>query len=65
MRFNMMSLVGEWAGFEIEGLSQRILEMNHFGENLPTKYLHPHSTYWWRRLRNEIEKMRAEEIHVP
>jgi len=52
-------------GFEIEGLSQRILEMNRFGEKLPTKYLHPHSTYWWRRLRNEIEKMRAEEIHVP
>ena len=65
VRFNMMSLLGEWAGFEIAGLSQRILETNRFSKKLPVKYLHPHSGYWWSRLCTEIEQLRDEGIRVP
>ena len=58
VRFNLFSLAGEWIGFELEWLSQRILKTNRFGKRLPIEYFHPHSAYWWRRLAAEIERLR-------
>ena len=60
VRFNLMSVAGEWTGFEIGSLSQRILKTNHFGQRLPIKYLHPHSSYWWNKLHAEIKRTRNE-----
>jgi hypothetical protein len=60
VRFNLSSIAGEWAGFDIEWLAQRILETNRFGKKLPAKRIHPESNDWWKRLRAEIERRRAD-----
>ena len=59
VRFNLFSVAGEWAGFELEWLAQRILKTNRFGKKLPIKYFRPQSAYWWRRLAAEIERVRS------
>jgi len=60
LRFNLRSIAGEWSGFETGWLSQRILSTNRFGRRLPIKYLHPSESSWWRKLRDEIERVRNE-----
>jgi hypothetical protein len=37
VRFNLQSIAGEWTGFEIGWLSQRILETHRFGRKPPLK----------------------------
>ena len=60
VRFNLLSIAGEWAGFEIEWLSQRILKTNRFGRKLPVKFWRPRADYWWKKLRSGIERERRE-----
>ena len=63
VQFNLMSLAGEWTGFEIEWLSQRILKTSHFGRRLPIKYLHLYSWFWWKRLRAGIERVQNTSLN--
>ena len=60
VRFNMYSMAGEWAGFDIDWLAQRIIEVNRFGKRLPAQFLHPHSGLWWQRLSSEIQQMKKK-----
>jgi len=60
VRSNLRGLAGEWTGFEIEELAQRIRKRNRFGSRLPIKVLHPVNT-WWEKLRREIETRRGQE----
>jgi len=48
----------EWAGFEIEWLSKRIIQKNRFGKRLPIKLIHAYSNFWWKRLQNGIKNAR-------
>jgi hypothetical protein len=59
VQFNLRSIAGEWAGFEIEWLSRRILATNRFGCALPAQWLDPESRKWWNKLRGEVERIRA------
>jgi hypothetical protein len=58
LRFNLLSLAGEWAGFEINWLSDRILKTNCFGCPLPIKAFRPGINSWWENLRREIVRLR-------
>ena len=58
--FNLMSVAGEWKGFNIDWLSQRILKSNRYGRRLPIKYFHRYATSWWIKLHDEIDRMRNE-----
>lgn len=58
VRFNLFSVAGEWAGFDIDWLAQRIVRVHRFGKRLPTKVLHPHSALWWQRLSSEVRRMK-------
>lgn len=60
--FNLAMLPApEWAGFELEWLTARVLKKHRFGRRLPWKFLHPYSASWWRRLRVEIECRRQPQ----
>src|SRR5579864_9030929 len=54
VQFNLRSIAGEWAGFEIEWLTQRILARHRFGKRLPIRLIHVQATHWWKRLANGI-----------
>ena len=56
LRFNMKSVAGEWKGFEVGWLSERILATHRFGRSLPIPFLHPEENRWWRLLSEEIER---------
>ena len=56
---NLWSPVGEWAGFELDGLAKLILERNRFGRALPLRILHPDATQWWEKLAAEIARIRT------
>jgi hypothetical protein len=56
--FNMWSIAGEWAGFDVEWLVQRILKKSRFGKPLPNVYLRPQARNWWKRLAGSIEAKR-------
>jgi hypothetical protein len=58
---NLSSVAGEWAGFDIEWLSRRILEKHRFGKRLPIESLHGDSNRWWTRLRAEIRRARPSD----
>ena len=60
VKFNLLSVAGEWRGFEIGWLSQRILQEHRFGRRLPIKLLHPDSKLWWLKLLAEIERVRKK-----
>jgi len=62
VRFNLFSLAGEWAGFDIDWLAQRIIDCHRFGKRLPRRYLHPHSSFWWRRLSSEIQRVKIKSL---
>lgn len=64
VRFNIFSLAGEWAGFDPEWLSKRILNVHRFGEALPRKVFHPYSGMWWDRLSSEINQVENERRHA-
>lgn len=57
---NLRSIAGEWAGFDIDWLSQRILKTHRFGRRLPVRALHSDDNAWWTKLRAEIERIRQE-----
>jgi hypothetical protein len=49
---NLMLLPApEWAGFDMDWLSKRILERHRFGKRLPLKWLDPYANAWWWKLR--------------
>ena len=49
--FNLMLYPApEWAGFEIEWLTNRVLKKHRFGKSLTTKWLTPYSNRWWKKL---------------
>lgn len=57
VQFNLWSGVApEWAGFQIEWLSQRILQVHRFGRPSLWRFFYPRASYWWIRLREEIER---------
>ena len=56
VEFNLHSLAGEWAGFEIAWLTQRILATHRFGKRLPGRYVDGQATYWWKRLADCIRR---------
>ena len=59
VKFNMWMLPApEWAGFEIEWLTERILKKHRYSRKLPTKWLHPYSRSWWKRLESAILRAR-------
>jgi hypothetical protein len=60
VRLNLMSIAGEWRGFEIGWLSRQIQKTNRHGRSLPIQCFHPHSSFWWRKLSDEIERMRDQ-----
>jgi hypothetical protein len=62
VRFNLVSLAGEWAGFDIDWLAQRIIDGHCYGKRLPRKYLHPHSSLWWHRLSSEIKRVETKSL---
>src|SRR5579872_3970168 len=55
VRFNLWSVAGEWAGFELNWLSARILRKHRFGRT-PEKLLDPYANRWWTKLAGEIER---------
>jgi hypothetical protein len=59
VRFNLRSVAGEWRGFEIGWLSERILETHRFGHRLPFRFLHRQDNAWLKRLKFAIEQMRT------
>ena len=64
VRFNIFSLAGEWAGFDPEWLSKRILNVPRFGKALSRKVFHPYSGMWWDRLSSEINQVENERRHA-
>jgi hypothetical protein len=60
VRFNLLSVAGAWTGFETGWLSKRVLSANRYGRRLPIGFLHPHSSFWWKKLRDEIERVRKD-----
>lgn len=58
--FNMWSVAGEWAGFEIDGLSARILEKSRFGRRLPIRIFRKNARDWWRRLEGALAERRGQ-----
>lgn len=59
VRFNLFSVAGGWAGFQIDWLTQRILDTHRFGKTLPRAYFHPYSGFWWQRLSSEIVRAKG------
>jgi len=59
VRFNLKLVAGQWTGFEIGWLSQRILETHRFGRRLPLRFLHRGESAWLNRLTTAIERMRT------
>ncbi|MHB8138051.1 MAG: DUF7079 family protein [Smithellaceae bacterium] len=60
VKFNMLMLPApEWAGFEINWLTNRILKKHRFGKKLPVKWLHPYSNSWWKKLSVAIVKAKT------
>ncbi|WP_133162246.1 DUF7079 family protein [Hyphococcus luteus] len=59
--FNLWGIAGEWAGFEIDWLSERILKKNRFGRPLPLRQLRPHASHWWGRLKSAVSARRDSE----
>ncbi len=57
--FNLFDIAGEWAGFEINWLSKRILRKHRYAKSIPVKFLDPHSNRWWKKLAAEIERIRS------
>jgi len=58
--FNLLFLPApEWAGFDIEWLSKRIIRKNRFGKRLPIKLIYWYSDFWWKKLRNGIKNVRG------
>ncbi len=60
--FNLWDIAGEWAGFEIDWLSARILEKNRFGRPLPFRHLRPQASSWWRRLKGAVSAKRESDM---
>jgi len=58
VEFNLKSVAGEWTGFEIEWLVERILKTHHFGRPLPVLPFDRYASAWWEKLRPEIERAR-------
>ena len=58
--FNLWMLPApEWAGFEIEWLTARILRRSRFGRRLPRPWLHPNAARWWRQIEAAIRQLRG------
>lgn len=57
--FNLLMLPApEWAGFEIEWLTQRILKTHRFGRRVRLSWLRPYAQAWWRKLQAEVLAIR-------
>lgn len=48
----------EWAGFDLDWLTTRILQTHRYGRPLPWRWLRPHARGWWEALRVLIEALR-------
>lgn len=58
--FNLGSGVApEWAGFQLEWLTDRILKTHKFGKTLPTKLFCRYAYKWWSMLEAKIARERA------
>ena len=62
VQLNLHSVAGQWAGFERNWLSERILKKHRCGRRLPIKVLHPAASDWWTKLRATVERIRMKEI---
>jgi hypothetical protein len=58
----MWPAIGEWAGYEINWLSEQILKKHRYGKPIPMKILHPHANHWWKKLAAEIERVRGVSV---
>lgn len=59
IRFNrLMSPAPEWAGFDLEWLTQRILATHRFGRRLPARWFRPYARQHWHRLAAQIAALR-------
>jgi len=61
VQLNLTSIAGEWTGFDIGWLSQRVLKTNRYGRRLPIRCLHPQTNFWWKKLSNEIQRIRNQQ----
>ncbi len=58
VKFNLMSIAGEWTGFDLEWLTQRILKVHRYGEVPPSPLPDRDAQSWWDRLRDAINSLR-------
>jgi hypothetical protein len=57
--FNLLMLPApEWAGLEIEWLTQRILKTHRFGRCVRLPWLRPYAQAWWRKLQSGVLAIR-------
>ena len=59
VKFNLRSVAGEWAGFDLDWLTTRILTKHHFGRRPALRFPDRESESWWEKLRAGIERLRA------
>lgn len=55
----------EWAGFDLDWLTTRILDKHRFGKPLPWRWLRPGARECWRELRVAVEALRSERVAGP
>lgn len=58
LRFNLMSVAGEWRGFETEGLKRLVLEKHRFGRRRPWLF-RKYTSEKWAVIRPMIERHRS------
>ena len=65
VKFNLWSPAGEWTGFDLDWLTERILEKHHFGRRPALRVLDREAESWWEKLRAGIEQLRANQPSPP
>jgi hypothetical protein len=48
----------EWAGFDLEWLTARVLATHRYGRPLPWRWLYREDRAWWDRLAEAIRRLR-------
>jgi len=61
LKFNMFDLAGDWQGYELQWLVNRILQKHRFGKRKPL-LLRRYTQYHWRSVKKAIETERGERI---
>lgn len=51
VEFNLQSIAGEWTGFHIDFVTERVLETHRFGKPI---HPDPYAAKWWEKLRDAM-----------